>query len=386
MKNKEIKNLKKAANRILKAIKNKEKIILYGDSDMDGVSSVIIAQDSIKSLGGNIVAVHFPDRDTEGYGLNEQAVRELAKFAPALLVVYDCGIGNFIEIPQAEKIGLETIVVDHHEILDKLPKASIIVDPKQKGDNYPFKTFAAAGLSFKLAEALFKGKMPEILRKGLLELAAMATIADMMPKEQDNEMLIAEGVECLKSSWRPAIQVLFGFKNFRAMNTMQRVYKINSLLNTVDMENHLPISYRTLVAQTKEEVEVLAEKLLEKDAWRRDRIKEIKQAVESRVAQKKDAPIVFEGDASWETPLMGTVAAMLIEGYQKPIFLYKTRGEEARAGIRAPDGFNVVDAMKSCRDLFITFGGHPRAAGFSAKTENLDKIRESLEKYFTPTP
>ena len=135
----EIKNLKRAAGRIKRAIKNKEKIILYGDADLDGAASVIILKESIKNLGGKVARVYFPDREKEGYGLNQKALNLLKKEAPALLILLDCGISNFKEIKLAKKLSLKVIIIDHHEVLEKLPEAEIIIDPKQPGDKYSFK-------------------------------------------------------------------------------------------------------------------------------------------------------------------------------------------------------------------------------------------------------
>jgi len=189
----EIKNIDKAAKRIIKAVKNKERIVIYGDSDLDGAASVIILEETIKNLGGAAACIYFPDRETEGYGLNKKALSFLKKFSPGLLVMVDCGISNFEEIELAEKIGFETVVVDHHEVLEKLPKASIIVDPKQKGDKYPFKLFAAAGIVFKLSQEALGKKMTESVEQNFLELAALATIADMMPQKADNLDITEKG-------------------------------------------------------------------------------------------------------------------------------------------------------------------------------------------------
>src|SRR3989344_359787 len=193
----EIKNLKKAAERITTAVKNKENIILYGDADLDGAASVIIFKEALKNLGAEPSAVYFPDRETEGYGITPKGLDYLKKFSPALLVAFDLGIGNFEEVKTAKKLGLEVIIIDHHEILDKLPSASIIVNPKQKGDRWPFKEFAASGLSFKLAELILAEKFSDSLRNNFLELAALATIADMMPKKDENALIISEGKESL---------------------------------------------------------------------------------------------------------------------------------------------------------------------------------------------
>jgi len=183
----QIKNLKKAAQRLKLAGKKKEKVIIYGDADLDGVASVIIMQETLENLGADIAAVYFPDREIEGYGITMTALKKLKKFSPALLVAVDLGIGNFAEVEAARNLGFETIIIDHHEILDDVPNADIIIDPKQPIDHSSFKLFSAAGLVFKTAqEALGKNLSPR-LRINFLELAALATIADMMPREGENQ-------------------------------------------------------------------------------------------------------------------------------------------------------------------------------------------------------
>ncbi|MBZ9578376.1 DHH family phosphoesterase, partial [Patescibacteria group bacterium] len=184
----EIKNLKKAAKRILKAIKNKEKIILYGDADLDGTTSVIVLKEAIKTLGGKIETIYFPDREKEGYGISKEALYYLKERAPALLIALDCGISNFKEILLAKKFGFEVIVIDHHEILDKLPDAEIVVDPKQKGDKSPLKYLATVGITYKLSELLFSNKMDDQIKKNFLELVALGTIADVMPRKDENKI------------------------------------------------------------------------------------------------------------------------------------------------------------------------------------------------------
>lgn len=379
----EIKNLKKTANRILKAIKSKERIIIYGDADLDGVTSVIILEESIKNLGGEITAIYFPDREKEGYGITEQSLDYLKKYAPALLLVLDCGIGNFKEIKIAKKLGFEVILIEHHEVLDKLPEADIIVDPKQKGDKYPFKQFATVGIIFRLAKLLLKEGMTENLRKNFLELVAMATIADMMPRIDENEEMIREGLSFLKTSWRPGIQALFELETFKSLTLFQQVYKVNSLLNIRNIENRLPAAFRLLTASKKEEAEELAEKLLEKGFQKRKRIKEITAEVEEKILSREAEPIIFEGSHDWELILLGVVASILSQEYQKPVFLYKKGKTESQGSIRAPAGFNLVETMKSCSEDLITYGGHPQAAGFSIKNKDLKKFQECLIKYFS---
>ncbi len=382
----EIKNLKKAANRIIKAVRSKENIIIYGDADLDGVASVIILKESVKSLGGEITAVYFPDREREGYGISESALDYLKKHAPALFIALDCGIGNFKEVKIAKKLGFETIIIDHHEILDKLPDASIIVDPKQKGDKYPFKQFSNAGLAFKLAELFFEEKISENLRKDFLELTALATIADMMPRTGENDIIINDGLNSIRSSWRPGIQALFELNQFKSLDFIQRIYKINSLLNVRDVEDRMPAAFRLLTSSSKDEARKLADKLFEKGIERRKKIGEILNEIEVKISDKSANPIIFEGSSDWELELFGVTASILCQKYQKPVFLFKKGETESQGGIRAPSGFNLVEAMKGYSKKLITYGGHPQAAGFRIKNENLEGFKEHLFKYFNSLP
>lgn len=380
----EIKNLDKAAERVIKAVKKKENIIIYGDADLDGVTSVIILEETIKDLGGKISAVYFPDREEDDYGINEKALFYLKKYSPALFLALDCGISNFKEVKIAKKLGFEVVIIDHHEVLDKIPEADIVVDPKQKGDEYPFKQFATVGLVFKLAEAILENKMPDGLRKSFLELAALGTIADMMPGVEDNAIIIRQGLESLPSSWRPGIEALFDIESLKSLDLRQKVNKVNSVLNIRDIEGNLPAAFRLLKTPDKKEAKDLAEKLLEKGFEKRKKTEKIVEELETRIIGKRNSPIVFEGSSGWDLILLGVAASILSQKCQKPVFLYREREKESHGSIRAPAGFNfnVVEAMKGCSKLLLTFGGHPQAAGFRIKNENLEKFEKFLIKYF----
>lgn len=377
-----IKNLKKAAQRIIKAIKNKEKIILYGDADLDGATSVIILQDSIKSLGGEISAVYFPDREIEGYGITEKGLNFLKKETPALLIALDCGIGNFKEVKLAKSLGFEVIIVDHHEILDKLPEAKIIIDPKQKDDRYPFKYFACAGVVFKLSEVLLGNKLTESLRRNFLELVALATVADMMPQESENKIFIEEGLSFLKSSWRPGIKAFLEiepFKSYPGIN--QKVSKIISILNIRDVKSNLPASFRLLSSYSLEEAKGIIKELLGKTERRKEKIEEIKAEVEERLEVKED-PIIFEGGANFDLTLISSVASATCQKHLKPAFLYKKMMKESEGTVRVPKGINSVSLMKKCSEYLLTYGGHAQASGFRIKNENLEKFKKCLIKNF----
>jgi len=378
----EIKNLKKVSERIKKAIKNKEKIILYGDADLDGVASLIILADGIKNLGGKITAIYFPDREIEGYGITKIGLNYLRKFSPALLIALDLGIGNFKEIKLAQKLGFGVIVVDHHEVLDKLPEADIIVNPKQKEDKYPFKGLSTTGISFKLSELLLKNQLTENLRKNLLELVALATLADMMPKESENEDFIREGLSSLERSWRPGIRVFLEDEQLKSYpNLFQKVSKIISILNIRDVNNNFPASFRLLTSSSPEEAKTLLSKLLEKSELRKKKIEAILEEVEQRIA--KEDLIIFEGDSNFEFALISPVASSLCQKYNKPTFIYKKLEKESQGTVRTPREINSVLLMKKCSKNLLTYGGHPLASGFRIKNKNLEKFKECLVKHFT---
>ncbi len=374
----EIKNLKKAADRIRKAIKGRERIILYGDADLDGATSVIILQDAIKSLGGQVSAVYFPDKEAEGYGITQKGLDLLKSKSPTLLIALDCGVGNIKEVKLANKMGFEVMIVDHHEIPDKLPLAEIIVDPKQEGDEYPFKDFSAAGLVFKLAEVLLQDKLTEGLRKNFVELAALSTIADMMPQKSENKIFVEEGLSYLESSWRPGIKAFLeteAFKKYSDVNL--KVSKIISILNIRDVKNALPASFRLLVCSSAEEAEEIISALLKKDEIRRKKIGEIEDEVERRIQESRD-PIIFEGGADFDLQIISSVASIVSRRYSKPAFLYKKMEKESQGTVRSPKEVNSVSLMKKCSKLLLTYGGHPPAAGFRIKNVNLEKFKECL--------
>jgi single-stranded-DNA-specific exonuclease len=376
----EIKNLKKAAERIKKAILNKERIILYGDADLDGVSATILLKEAIKNLAGQISAIYFPDREKEGYGLTKEALFVLKEKAPALLITLDLGISNFEEILLAKKIGFEVIIIDHHEILDKLPKADIIVDPKQKGDKSSLQYLATVGIIYKLSEILFENKMSPELKQSFLELVALGTIADVMPREGENEVMIAQGLSSIKNSWRPGIKAFFEEKTFENYNVFQKVSKFISLLNVRDIENQLPASFRLLTASSLSEARNILSILIEKSFERKRKIEEIKEEIERRVSEEE--PLIFEGDSSWELILLGSVASTISQKYQKPTFLYKKGEKESQGTARTAKNFDLVKAMKSCAKFLESYGGHAPAAGFRVKNENLDKFKKCLVQFF----
>src|SRR3989344_2250658 len=340
-----IKNLTKAANRVQKAIAQEERIILYGDADLDGVTAVLIADEAIKSLGGKVAAYYFPEREKEGYGVTRKALKHLKQYVPGLLITFDLGISNFEEIPLAKKLGFSVIVMDHHKALGKLPKADIIVDPKQPGEKYPFKEFAACGLSLQLAKALLGKKMSDTLYQSMVELAAVGTIADMMAREQDNSQIIQDGLDALPYSRRPGA--------FRLLSCPS-----------------LPKAKRTI------------DDFVEKHKLRRERVDRAADEIRMRIFHKKADPWVFEGDAAFEYVLLGALASIISQETQKPAFIYTKSKTTLLGSVRAPSGHDTVKAMQSCREFLDTYGGHPQASGFQTTADKEKDLRACLTQYF----
>jgi single-stranded-DNA-specific exonuclease len=376
-----IKNLQKVANRIKKAVKNKEKFIIYGDADLDGVASVIILKESIKNLGGEISAIYFPDRENEGYGITEKGLEYLKNFSPAVFITLDLGIGNFEEVKVAKKLGFEVIIIDHHQVLGKIPQASIVVDPKQKGEKYPFKNLATAGIVFKLSEVLLKERLTQKLKENFLELVALATIADLMPRVEENTLLIEEGLDSLKNTWRPGLKVFSFIESVRNYRNFQEfTQKIISSLNAAEKKDHLNEAYFLLTEQNEKKAKILAKELLEKSQQKHLRIKEIVGEIEERIFKKPKEEIIFEGENDWPLALLGPVASRICQKYQKPTFLFRLDKEKSQGAVRVPLRFDSVKLMSRCSKLLETYGGHAQASGFRVKNENLEKFKNCLIK------
>lgn len=381
MEKKKILNIEKAAERIKLAVKNKERIILYGDSDLDGISSVVIFEEAIKSLGGHIDSAFFPDREADGYGINLKALEMLKNKAPALFITFDLGIGNLKEVDIANELGFEVIIVDHHEPLAGVPKASLIVDPKQTNDSYPFKGLANVGVTYNLCMELLGSKISHNLKNSFLELTALGTIADMVPQEEQNQEIIEQGLRALKSTFRPAI------KAFLEILGSGEVFegalgKIISALNAAESLQFENESYLLLTCTSLSKCKEMAQKLLDKNKYKQQLVKDITAEVERRISQKTDQPIIFEGDPAWKLTLAGSVASIISSKYNKPAFIFKKMDKESCGSVRNPKGTNSVDAMKECDSFLMTYGGHAQASGFRVKNEHLEKFESCLNKHF----
>ena len=387
--NDKIRNMEEASLRIREAIANDEQILIYGDSDMDGVSSVVILEEAINNLASILkkkiskIIVAFPDRNKEGYGLNNKALTFLDKKRgdkKSLLITLDCGITNVLEVKEAKKLGFDVIICDHHKVLEEIPEADIIVDPKHPEDDYYFKEYCNAGLAFKLAEEILKDNMSSYLKDAFIELVMLATIADMMPEEEENQKWIYEGLANLDKTQRPAILALKdAFPAYSSKRDF--VGKMISVFNTVKMKDHRVITYDFIKSNNIEEARETAKMLIKDTEERQAEIKALTENLKEDLLMSQSI-IVFEGSDKYRIDYLGAVASRLVGWFNKPVFLYASKGDLSRGTVRVPKGMDAVKAMTSCKELLVTYGGHAPAAGFTVKNENLEQFKEGLIKYF----
>ncbi|MEK7482669.1 MAG: DHH family phosphoesterase [Patescibacteria group bacterium] len=393
----ELKNLDKAARRITRAVKDGERIILYGDADVDGAVSVVILQEAIERLGLCPVSVYFPDREKEGYGLNKKALKFLAKKSPALLITLDCGIGNVAEVAMAKELGFEVMILDHHQVLAKMPSASIIVDPRQKGEKYPFKEFACAGIIYRLAKVLLAQKClrgsGDVSLAPFSEITAIATLFDQVPMVGENKKLIKEGLLALPYTQRPGIIELMKILHFNAKVSSlhgldlpgeaidEARAKIVSPLAAGLVKSHISETYSFLREKNPVAAKKIARLLIKKAAVKKETIKKMFAQAEAKM--KDSAALVFIGSSSWPVPYLGPTASKICQKHKLPCYLFKRGKTESKGAIRVPAGFDAVQSMIYCDHLLIPgYGGHAPAAGFTIKNKNLAKFEQCLIEYF----
>jgi len=381
-----LKNSDKFVKAIVSALYKKERIILLGDSDLDGVGAVIILKETLEILSsfykkkGSLV-VYFPDREKEGYGLNRKALADLSRLSPALLILLDCGIGNALEIEEAKKKGFEVVVIDHHKILPLVPKC-LIIDPQQKGGVEDERILCTAGLCYKLSTELLSKAMVSYNPSQFLEIAALSTLADKVPLKRDNKEIVRQGIMALDYTQRPGLRTLINFTGFLNQGLKEVDDKLLSALDSAQTKRHLNESYLLLESQSLDRAQFLVKKLIKQGKEKKEEANRILEEIISRLDNKKGSEIIFEGDKNWPLIALGRVASHLVGKYKKPVFLFKIGKEESVASARLPVGIDGVKALGSCRRLLITYGGHAPACGFRIQNSNLSKLNKCLNKYF----
>ncbi len=372
-------DLSPAVSRIYRALLSGEKIAIYGDLDVDGVTATAVLVEALSQLGGKITT-YIPDRLSEGHGLKSAGLEKLHHDGVGLIITVDCGISDLAEAKHAQQLGLDMIITDHHVPLASLPQAIAVIDAKRKDSQYPFPELAGVGVAFKLAQALFHKDRRANQLIELLDLVALGTITDMVPLTGENRYFAKEGLKVLNNTQRIGIQEMIKLARLSLgeVNTNDVSWVLGPRLNAAGRINDASISYRLLTTRSPEEANALAKELEETNAERQRVTAEALGKAQERSASRLDLPLIIEGDETYPVGVIGLVAGKLKDEFYKPAIIINLGPEICRGSSRSIPEFDIADALAQCQDLLITFGGHPRAAGFTIERQNLARLEERL--------
>ncbi len=388
-----IMGMEKAVERILEAIDKKEKIIIYGDYDADGVCSSAIFASFFKAVGHERAEVYIPDLFKHGHGLNDEVLKHIFESGAGLIITIDNGVSDKEEIKALEDNGVSVVVFDHHIVPEILPPASAIVDLHQEGEKYPFKDFCASGLAFKAVEAILKKNRFGLIagwEKWLLDLAALGTIADMVPLVGENRVLVYWGLEVLKKGRRPGIKALAEMTeiDLATINSDDITFYFAPRINVAGRLDHATLAGDLLLTESREEALWLARRLEDLTAERKEATEKIVKEVEGTFLQDDYAEIIVAGNNDWQTGVLGAAASRISKNLSRTVILWG-RGEAVsiKGSARSAGDVNVRDLLiKAGEEMYIDFGGHPMAAGFTLKEGHIRDFNDKIKKAFASMP
>lgn len=407
-----MKDMDKAVERIYEALEKEEKILVYGDYDVDGITSSIIMVNVLteiktilsgikKSEARKFIGIYIPDRELEGYGLNKKAVEKIKSDGFGLIITVDCGISNFASVKLANDLGMDVIITDHHHLPEKVPDALAIINPKQNDCKYPFKELAGVGVAFKVAQALIENLQAKKLQskklilpgfeKWLLDLVALGTVADCVNLVGENRTLVKYGLLVINKTKRIGIKKLVSTAGLRVRENGNVVEKkiidtdaisfiLAPRLNAAGRMDHANTSYRLLSSESENEAEKLA-LLLEKNNQSRQRLTEkIINEIKSRISKDNDdlPKVIVESDPEWKIGVVGLVAGKLADEYARPFLILRKKKNESAGSGRSVPKFNLIESIEKCKDILMEFGGHSQAAGLKIENNNLEKFRRKI--------
>ncbi len=386
--------MEKAVERILRAVRDGERVVIFGDYDADGVSASVIFCEFFKKIGFENFHVHIPDRNLDGYGLSLEAVDELIKEKTKLIVTVDCGITGHDEIKKANEAGIDVIVTDHHISPNEPPSACAIVDAKQENDKYPFKFLCGTGVAFKVIQALIERGGFNITpgwEKWLLDLVAIATVADMVPLVGENRVLVSYGIKVLKKTRRQGLLSFFRRMRLKPSNVAEDdiAFMIAPRINIASRLDHANISFGLLTSESADECDRLVQHLDSMNDERKKAVEDILKTVNDKIKKNKThPPIIFEGDLDWHPGVLGIAANRLLEEHAIPVFLWgKKEGKEIKGSCRSDGSVNLVDLMKILPEgLLLNYGGHAFAGGFSAEEGKISEFKKEVIRVYKKAP
>jgi len=377
-------DMDKAVHRIKKAVENGERIAVYGDYDVDGMTASAVFSLWLKSKAADF-EIYIPGRIDEGYGLNTKALDMLKANGVKLVVTVDCGITAIDEALYAKEIGLDLVITDHHECRDVLPEAFAVVDPKRSDCRYPCKSLAGVGVAFKLVCALEDDYLSEDIFNKYIEFVAVGTVADVMPVDEENRELIRRGLTILNTAPSPGLRCLINGVNVEPGKVTASTigFMIAPRLNAAGRMGQSDLSVELLLTENLEESELLAAKLCHLNSERRKCEQEIyNEAVFMLPKAEPDEPIVL-ASSDWHPGVAGIVASKMAERYQLPTAIISINEDGLGHGsCRSYGAFGIYSALCTCEDILVDYGGHDKAAGITVKEENIDELRKRIIKYY----
>ena len=411
-------DMDKAVERILRAVKNKDDVIaIYGDYDVDGVTSVSMMYLYLTSLGLR-VGYYIPSRNDEGYGVNKNAINKLYSRGVSLIITVDTGVTAIEEVEYAKSLGIDMIVTDHHECRPELPDALAVINPHRSDCSYPFKELAGVGVAFKLVCAVEMARTAdtgsteyEAQRKILLEygdLVAIGTVADVMPIVDENRMIVSMGLKIIEAKPRLGISALIESSSSKSSYSAQKKditstfigFTIAPRLNAAGRMGNAAVAVELLLAEDKDTALKIAEELCETNRLRQSEENKIVDAALEKIDEEwdlhlKNGGVIVLADDNWQQGVIGIVASRITERFGLPSILITFEGsvpllsdespfDIGKGSGRSVKGFNLVTALSECEDLLEKYGGHELAAGLSVRRGNLNAFRDKLNEYARP--
>lgn len=379
-----IKDMDIACERIRKAVVSYEKICVYGDYDCDGVTATAILFSYLESVFANVM-YYIPTREGDGYGLNKNAITKLKNQGVSLIITVDNGIAAVDEVDYANSLEIDTVITDHHRPLDVLPKAIAVVDPHRADCGSPYKMYCGAGIALKLVAALEGGDFFTAL-ENYSDLAALGTIADLVPVDGENRIIIKYGLNSLAVSERIGLSALFEKAgiNVDKLSAGTVSFSVAPRINAAGRMSTAESALKLLLTEDPDEAERLAEKLCEENNQRKDIETNISDDIDNIIAEHPeyllDRVVVVDGE-NWHHGVIGIASARMTERIGKPVIIISTENGESRGSGRSIKGFSLCDAIFECGDLLTKYGGHPMAVGFSIEKENISEFRRRINEY-----
>ena len=379
-------DMRAAVDRIKKAHKNQDRITIYGDYDIDGLTATTVLLESLQSFGFKNVEAFIPNRFVEGYGLTIDAVEKIAKTGAQLIITVDCGSLSHKEIERANELGVDVIVTDHHNVADTPPPAIATINPKRPDHSYPFIDLAGVGVAFKLVQALqteLEG-LPKGQEKWLLDLVALGTVCDVVTLVDENRTFVYWGLKVLAQARRPGLKALMLVSGveLEKVNARSLGFALGPRMNAAGRLETAQYALDMLMTRDPMEALQKAQQLDDMNRARRLEQDKIFKAAIMQAEQYKDHNVLVVSSAGWNHGIIGIVAAKLLEKYKKPTYVLEEMGEESKGSARSYGGFSAADAIRSADDIITKGGGHKLAAGVTLPTKNIDAFRTRVNEFY----